>query len=254
MQEGIYIKVVEQWKDVPGWEDRYMVSNTGKVWSKCTNKIRKTDFTPDGYEVIMLARDGKQYGTFVHRLVAKAFLPNPNNLPIVNHKDENPRNNHVDNLEWCTYSYNNTYNNVHLRTAQKIGRKVYQYNSNGDLIGEYYSGKEAARILGIKSDSNISDCCNGRLYTIYGYVLSYDELSKEEVLERFEKSNNSIPVKNNPKMSKPLAQYDSNMNLIATFPSAREAHRQLGYALSSIASTCRGEHKTCHGFIFKYIE
>lgn len=253
MQEGIYIKAVEQWKDVPGWEDRYMVSNTGKVYSKLKKIIKKTSYTNNGYEVIMLARDGKQYGTFVHRLVAKAFLPNPNNLPIVNHKDENPRNNHVDNLEWCTYSYNNTYNNVHLRIAQKIGRKVYQYNSNGDLIGEYYSGKEAARILGIKSDSNISDCCNGRLYTIYGYVLSYDKLSKEEVLERFEKSNNSIPVKNNPKMSKPLAQYDLDMNFIASYPSVQEAKRQLNMSQGMIAAVCRGEKKQFRGYIFKYI-
>ena len=109
----------EIWKDVDGWEDRYMVSNTGKVYSKIKNCIRKTAYTNDGHEVVMLARNGKQFGTFVHRLVAKAFIPNPDNLPIINHKDENPANNNVNNLEWCTYSYNNTYNELNIRNAKK---------------------------------------------------------------------------------------------------------------------------------------
>ena len=99
----------------------------------------------------------------VHRLVAKAFLPNPDNLPIINHKDENPANNNVDNLEWCTYSYNNTYNDVHIKNAKKMGRTVYQYNDSGILVAEYYSCKQAARSLGV-GDSNINACCNNKLY------------------------------------------------------------------------------------------
>lgn len=254
MQEGIYIKAVEQWKDVPGWEDRYMVSNTGKVWSKCTNTIRKTDFNPDGYEVIMLSRNGRMHGTFVHRLVALAFLPNPNDYPVVNHKDENRSNNHVENLEWCSYYYNATYNNAHKKRAKNLSKDVYQYNKDGQLVGIYPNTRAAAKVIGAQP-GNVSTSCKYEKGTVKGYIFSYRELSEVDVLERYEhQCKLGCSEKNHPAISKKVAQYDSNLNLVATFPSANEAHRQLGYALSGITSTCRGEHKTCHGFIFKYIE
>lgn len=262
IQEGVRIQEAEQWKDVPGWENLYMVSNTGKVWSQITGKIRKTAFNTDGYEVIMLSRDGKQFGTFVHRLVAMAFLPNPNNYPVVNHKDENPKNNHVDNLEWCSYYYNLTYNNSHKKRAAKRGYDVYQYNHEGKLVGVYPNTRTAAKIVG-GSHGNIAASCKHNKGTVKGYVFSYHELSVEDVLQRFAAA--SCPEKcrsystrdsnkNNPSLSKQVAQYDLQMNLLNVFPSAQEAHRQLGYALSGITSTCRGEHKTCHGFIFQYIK
>lgn len=243
----------EVWKYVEGWEDRYMVSNTGKVYSKLSNLIKKTAYTNDGYEVIMLARNGKQFGTFVHRLVAKAFIPNPDNLPIINHKDENPSNNNVDNLEWCTYSYNNTYNNVHIKNSEKMERPVYQYDSNGNFVNKYNSVRKAAKLIGIKSPSNISECCNKNQLTTHGYVFSYNELSKKEVLNRFKKSNYSTPRKNNKAMSKQVNQYDLQMNFVDTYPSAQEASRKLGFSQSLISSVCRGEQPQTHGFIFKYI-
>lgn len=242
----------EIWKDVEGWEDRYMISNTGKVYSKLNNLIKKTAYTNDGHEVIILSRDGKQFGTFVHRLVAKAFIPNPNNFPLINHKDENPANNNVDNLEWCNYSYNNTYNDKHIKIGKKIGQVIYQYDSDGNLMFEYYSGKEAARQIGAKSDCNISDCCNGKLFTTHGYVFSHEKLSKEEVLDRFKKSNSSRLQKNNRTFSKTVNQYDLDMNFITSYPSTQEAGRQLGFSNSLISSVCRGELKQTHGFIFKY--
>lgn len=235
------------WRDVNGWEDRYMISSTGKVYSKLNKLIKKTSYTKDGHEVIVLSRDGKQYGTFVHRLVAQAFIPNPNNLPIINHKDENPKNNNVENLEWCTYSYNNTYNDIHIKNAHKTGNKVYQYSSNGDLIKEFYSCKEASRLIGIP-DTKICECCNGKLLTTYGYVFSYKELCKEEVLNRF-----NPDLRKNNKLSKRVSQYDLEMNYITTYPSAQEASRQLGFSQSLISSVCRGEHSFTHGFIFRYV-
>lgn len=66
----------------------------------------------------MLDVDGNKHNLYVHRLVAYNFIPNPNNYPIINHKDENRSNNNISNLEWCTVSYNNTYNDAHLRRAK----------------------------------------------------------------------------------------------------------------------------------------
>ena len=228
-----------------------MISNTGKVYSKLNNIIKKTAHTNEGYEVIMLSKDGKQFGTFVHRLVAQAFIPNPDDLPVVNHKDENPSNNNVENLEWCTYSYNNTYNDVHIKNAQKMGYKVFQYDNTGTLIAEYYSCKNAAKTLGV-TDANINACCNDKLYTVYDSVFTYKELSQEEVLKRFELSKSSEFGKKNNSLSKPVNQFDLQMNFIASYPSTREVGRALGISSSLVAGVCRGDHKSTHGFIFRY--
>lgn len=130
----------EVWKPIEGYGGIYEVSSYGRIKmherivhngvTKKTRVMPEEIKTPkpkkDGYRQITLYdRETKtRKSTGVHRLVAEAFIPNPDNLPQVNHKDENPSNNHVENLEWCTGSYNCTYNNRHI----KIGRKVYEKN------------------------------------------------------------------------------------------------------------------------------
>lgn len=240
----------EIWKDVEGWEDRYMISNTGKVYSKFRKTMIKTRYV-DGYETIGLSKNGKRLDTYVHRLVAKAFIPNPENLPIVNHKDENPSNNRADNLEWCTYKYNSTYNDVHIRKAEKTSKIVYQYDCNGKLISEFRSSREASKITGI-SNSNICDCCNGKLNTTHNIVFSYIMLDKEEIFQKFKVSKDISQQKKNNSNSKTVSQYDLEMNFIASYPSAREASRQLGFSQSLISSVCRKELGQTHGFIFRY--
>ena len=106
---------------VVGYEGLYVVTNWGNVWACCKQKQTKRGpvwlgakkmkpcKTGTGYPTLLLRKEGVSKTHYVHRLVAEAFLPNPNNLPCVNHKDESRDNNHVDNLEWCTYSYNCTY-------------------------------------------------------------------------------------------------------------------------------------------------
>jgi len=130
----------------------------------------------------------------IHRAVAEAFLENPNEYPVINHKDENPLNNIVENIEWCDYSYNNSYNNKAKRFSRK--KKVFQYNSEGILIHTYESVREVSRILNVPY-SNIYECCYGskrkkeritNVYVSHDYVFSYVELSKDEVLWRFHKS------------------------------------------------------------------
>lgn len=130
----------EQWKYVIGYEGLYKISNEGKLKS-CERKIHvahrgydgfktvkekemKTRINNMGYESVKLCKDNKYSEALIHRLVAQAFIPNPNNLPCVNHKDENPLNNCVDNLEWCTQKYNCNFGNRNSKISKsRIGMK-----------------------------------------------------------------------------------------------------------------------------------
>lgn len=117
----------EVWKDIPDYKNLYQISNFGRVKSLerliyrkngnyiVKEKILKNKTNTKGYLSISMCKNGKVKYVMIHRLVAQAFIPNPNNFPCINHKDENKQNNCVENLEWCTYSYNNTYNNRHYR-------------------------------------------------------------------------------------------------------------------------------------------
>lgn len=108
----------EIWKDIEGYEGLYQISNLGRVWSVKKEIYRKEGFVGP-YPSVSLTKDG-HYDTFsIHRLVAKAFIPNPLDLPQVNHKDENPLNNCVDNLEWCTAKYNSNYGTRNKRVGDK---------------------------------------------------------------------------------------------------------------------------------------
>lgn len=167
----------EVWKPVKGYEDRYEVSNLGRVRSKdmvlpCVANgvettrvrhgvIRKPHKGHTGYDYVML-RDKEHTRNYrMHRLVAEAFVPNPDYLPEVNHKDEDKSNNRADNLEWCTSSYNHRYGSTIERAADKIRRPVFQLSMNGDLICTYKSVTEAAEKVGT-STNRISGCCQGK--------------------------------------------------------------------------------------------
>lgn len=241
----------EVWKDVVGYEGLYKISNLGNVFSNYAGRILTPGTTKDGYKYVSLSKNKEKQMKTIHRLVATAFLSNPNNLPIVNHKDENPANNHADNLEWCTHLYNCIYNDAHIKRGKLLAKRVYRYNELGELFEEYNSVREAERILNASS-GDIVDCCNSNLMTYLNSVWSYEILTKNAVLNRFQQG--CVNRKNNKKLSKRVNQYDLNMNLIATYPSAREASRQLGISQSLISSVCRGEHPHTHGFIFRYVE
>ena len=123
------------WKDIKGYEGIYQVSSYGNIKSMDriveANSNHKYQHIKEHllrlnggkkYIQVILCKNGKTKPFLVHRLVAEAFISNPNNLPCVNHKDENPKNNNVDNLEWCTYKYNNEYN----RRVEKCKHKISQ--------------------------------------------------------------------------------------------------------------------------------
>ena len=109
------------WKDIPGYEGLYKVSNTGKIFSVVTNKELSVIQKKDGYTCISLCdkdHNKKQYR--IHQLVAKAFIPNPNNLPMINHKNEIKNDNRVENLEWVTAQQNSSYGTRPERISEKL--------------------------------------------------------------------------------------------------------------------------------------
>lgn len=114
----------ETWKDVPQYTGIYEVSNLGRVRSKVTGLIATVCPNQKGYLRAYIYLNGRVKKEFVHRLVAITFLPNPNHYPQVNHKDENKKNNRVDNLEWCTCEYNNNYGTHNDRVSATLGTPV----------------------------------------------------------------------------------------------------------------------------------
>lgn len=144
----------------------YKVTKSGKVYSyRQGNMLKPLSVVLDssGYPIVKLYDDTNKKRTItVHRIIADTFIPNPNNLECINHKDENKTNNSVENLEWCTKAYNNCYGNkavkigLKLRESNPNKRQVNQIDDNGNIINTYQSIREAARQLGnIKKDSNI---------------------------------------------------------------------------------------------------
>ena len=178
----------EIWKEIDGYPN-YMVSSKGRVKSlervimKSNGKrqtiketIRKGVKDKDGYLIVTLYDEYHNMKNIkIHRLVAKAFIPNPNNLPEVNHKDEDKTNNNVDNLEFCTTRFNLTYGNRLKKVIEKISKKCYQYDLNKKLISIFPSTQEASKLTGILN-SNITACCRGEYKTTHGYIFSYQSL------------------------------------------------------------------------------
>lgn len=174
----------EIWKIIDGYPN-YMVSNLGRV--KTLNykrsgreKIMSLLDNGSGYFKVCLCSNGKVKQLYVHRLVAQAFLDNPNNLPEVNHKDENPSNNYVSNLEYCDHKYNMIYGTKIERTTKactngKLSKKVFQYDLKGNFIKEFPSAAEVERQLNIPTQ-NVTSCCRGEYKYTHGYIFSYQSL------------------------------------------------------------------------------
>lgn len=167
----------EVWKDIEGFEGLYQVSNYGRIKSlharKGTGKLIMKPKNSRGYQVIKLAgRNGKKFFS-IHRLVAKTFMPNPHNLPCVNHKNENKADNRVENLEWCSVRYNNMFGTRTKRVKEKVAKPILQYDLNGNFIKRHESICDAGKELNI-SIGNISQCLHKRYKQANGYVFMYE--------------------------------------------------------------------------------
>ena len=167
----------EMWKDIDGYEGLYQVSNTGKVKSfrawkraKCPNEyILKPTANNRGYLAVTLYKDASKRKYLVHRLVAEAFIPNPNNYPQINHIDEDITNNSFENLEWCTPLYNNCYGTARFRAMLTTGKPVEQRLINGQLLATYVTATIAQDITGI-SAKEINACIRGFLHSAGGFI------------------------------------------------------------------------------------
>lgn len=173
----------EIWKDIAGFEGLYRISSRGNVKS-VNYKNTKTEriLTPKknnaGYLWVELRKNGKASCMLIHRLVAMAYIPNKYNLPQVNHRDENPRNNCVENLEWCTPSQNVQYSiNLHpertrgrerTRKPYKHLRSVVQKNLDGTVVRTYPCTADVT-FEHKYNQWSIIQCCNGKRKKAYGY-------------------------------------------------------------------------------------
>lgn len=198
----------EVWKNIEGFEDFYQISNIGRARSvdriisdkngllkNIKGRLLKQSKYSNGYCFVGLSIDGRYVQKTIHRIVSKHFIPNPNNLPEVNHIDENKENNAAVNLEWCTHKYNCNYGTRNDRwrvTAKKreivkgknnpmygkIGKnnprsiQIVQYDMNGEFISEYDSAACIERKFGY-NPSSIAGVAKGRYKQAYGYIWRY---------------------------------------------------------------------------------
>lgn len=194
----------EEWRDIAGYESYYQVSSLGRVRSverwvqdrfgmkapyRIHEKILKPKRSQTGYLFVHLSKDGHAHPQRIHRMVAEAFIPNPDRLPTVNHKNEDKTDNRVENLEWCTQAYNNEYGTRTQRSqlSQKQRRPVTMYTKDGQPMRTFPTLVEAARYIvneigdgapSIKiADNNIRAVCHHRphRHLVYGYRWEFEE-------------------------------------------------------------------------------
>lgn len=221
--------IQEEWRDIKDYENLYAVSDKGRVMNLKSGRILKAGVNSHCYEWVALCKDGKVKQCTIHRLVAEAFLENPNNLPQVNHVDEDPTNNDVRNLAWVTASQNNRH------SAHKRSCKISQYSIDGEYIREWESFKEIERELGFNKGF-INMCCKGKQKTAYGYRWEYADPSQQR------------------KFNRPIVVMTKDDDFIAEFRNINEASICLGIYVGNIWFALNGIYKTSGGFKFQYLD
>lgn len=187
----------ELWKDIEGYEGKYQISNMGRLkalakpskgygYKYAVDRIIKPVKCTNGYYEAQLHVNGKTKIFLMHRLVAKHFIPNPDNLPQVNHKDEDISNNRVDNLEWCTPKYNANYGarNEKCREGnRRFFKPVYQIDKDCRMVIRWWEcTNDAAKKLNICPEQ-IARVCKGKNITAGGFIWRYaDEYDKEQAI------------------------------------------------------------------------
>lgn len=174
------------WKWIPGYENIYKANEHGEVYSNYHKRLLQPYTGSDGYLRVNLSKNSKAKITMVHRIVAELFIPNPKNLPVVNHIDGNKRNPDISNLEWVTYSENSNHafsnglskisdkckaaaSKVAAENGAKTTQKgVDRLDMSGKYIDSFKSIRDAERITGINR-VNIGEVCRGKRKTAHGY-------------------------------------------------------------------------------------
>ena len=186
----------EIWKDIPGYGGKYQVSSIGRVRSMWRNNqhkdhigsitVLKQTEREDGYMRVRLTLNGEGTNHYVHKLVAEAFIPNPGNLPQINHKDENKSNNCVDNLEWCDAKYNSNYGTKVERWKPQVVKPIIQTTLDGEFVRLFESAEAAERECGYDA-SYLNLVCHGKRPQAYGYKFQFAQQqghqSPEKILQ-----------------------------------------------------------------------
>lgn len=215
-------------KDIKGYEHLYAITSCGKVWSYRLKRFLKQSLVGPYLVVNLRDNNGNRKQFKVHRLVAQTYIPNPNNLPLVNHKNEIKTNNYINNLEWCNEKYNSNYgtrnekNSVSNRGNKKQSMSVKCIETG--II--YASMREAERNTGI-SNASISACCLGKRETAGGY--HWEKVDVNQV---------------NNKIIRKIICLETNK----IYNSATQAERELNIFATNILKVCRGERQTAGGY------
>ena len=174
--------MIEEWREIKNYEGLYQVSNNGEIFSNYTKKLLNPRTNKkNGYKQTFLCKNGIKTMYYVHRIVAETFIPAKSKKEIyINHKNEIKTDNRVENLEWCTKSYNNSYNDKHQRSSKPI----IQLDKNGAMIKWWRSAREVNRMLGL-SYKNISAVIRGLRKTCGGFIWKYAERSGEICQKQF---------------------------------------------------------------------
>jgi HNH endonuclease len=226
--------------------ENYFITKKGELWSNISKKYLKSSDS-DGFLKILCIHDHKKYRGCIHRLVAEAFIPNPNNYNFIKHKDENRLNNNVENLEWCISAQNYIY--TQKPKSQKMRkRSVVQFSPSGVKIAEYDSITCASKSVNI-SPALICNVCTGkRNKRAGGFRWAYKE-NAENLREEI------IKPKENIRESKSIKQIDINTGeIIETYEDAVEASKSINCAVSTMRNACSGRIKCLKGFKWEYGE
>lgn len=253
----------EIWKEIEGWEGLYSVSNCGRVKSLTHTTVDKIGRPhtykgrilsqgkdKDGYCFITLFRNGRTVGYRVHRLVALAFIPNPDNYDQINHIDEDKNNNCVQNLEWCNNSYNIRYGSgirrrsLRRRNSPQQSKPVQCFSQSGELISIYPSVAEAARVF-CCNPNRILRAVTGITRDALGCIWVYSGMSFEEWKE------SPMSMKVNSKNRAIVATFQNNTK--KTYKNIACAIRDIGFGRENIIRCCRGAKSDINGIKFSYL-
>lgn len=257
----------EEWRAIKGYEGLYEVSNLGRVRSldrmyykhykdgrvirtKLRGRILKPTINNNGagYYMVSLVYKNVYVTRTVHRLVAIAFIPNPDNLPEVNHKDENTRNNCVDNLEWCTRLYNARYGTGIERNLLPRRRKIEQLTKDGKHIAYHLGVRELCRVTGMHKRS-IQNCLNKKpkFKTAYGYIWRYVNVGDDV---EFDLLHSSVQY---TKKDRTVEQLTKDGKHIAYYKNPSQAAMVMSCTLQNILRAINAPHQTANGYKWKYV-